>query len=32
VIDSWFRDNGELPDVVSLDIWKDGWKPEGFLF
>jgi hypothetical protein len=32
VIDSWFRDNGELPDVVSLDIWKDGWKPEGFFF
>ena len=32
VIDSWFRDNGELPDVVSLDIWKDGWKPEGFWF
>ena len=32
VIDSWFRDNGELPDVVSLDIWKDGWKPVGFLF
>lgn len=32
VIDSWFRDNGELPDVVDLDTWKDGWKPEGFFF
>ena len=32
VVDSWFRDNGELPDVVTLDIWKDGWKPEGFSF
>jgi hypothetical protein len=32
VVDSWFRDNGELPDVVDLPTWKDGWKPEGFLF
>ncbi|MGB5570048.1 MAG: hypothetical protein WBM81_12170 [Sedimenticolaceae bacterium] len=32
VVDSWFRDNGELPDVVELDTWKDGWKPEGFTF
>jgi hypothetical protein len=32
VVDSWFRDNGELPDVVALDTWKDGWKPEGFTF
>lgn len=32
VVDSWFRDNGELPDVVELDVWKDGWKPEGFTF
>ena len=32
VIDSWFRDNGELPDVMDLKTWKDGWKPEGFFF
>lgn len=32
VVDSWFRDNGELPDVVDLATWKDGWKPEGFRF
>lgn len=32
VVDSWFRDNGELPDVVDLATWKDGWKPEGFTF
>ena len=32
VVDSWFRDNGELPDVLDLDTWKDGWKPEGFTF
>lgn len=32
VVDSWFRDNGELPDVMDLKTWKDGWKPEGFFF
>ena len=32
VVDSWFRDNGEPPDVLDLDTWKDGWKPEGFTF
>jgi hypothetical protein len=32
VVDSWFGDNGEPPEVVELDIWKDGWKPEGFTF
>ena len=31
-VDSWFRDNGELPDVMELGIWKDGWRPEGFVF
>ncbi len=30
VIDSWFRDNGEPPDVLELETWKDGWKPENF--
>lgn len=32
VVDSWFRDNGEPPDVVDLKTWKDGWKPDGFTF
>lgn len=32
VVDSWFRDNGVYPDIVDLDTWKDGWKPEGFVF
>ena len=32
VVDSWFRDNGQPPDVVDLATWKDGWKPAGFVF
>ncbi|HOP14996.1 MAG: hypothetical protein KDI22_13280 [Gammaproteobacteria bacterium] len=32
VVDSWFRDNGQLPDVVDLEAWQDGWKPVGFVF
>ncbi|MCG6966231.1 MAG: hypothetical protein LJE59_06955 [Chromatiaceae bacterium] len=32
VVDSWFRDNGQPPDVVELATWKAGWKPEGFVF
>jgi len=32
VVDSWFRDNGEYPDIIDLQAWKDGWKPEGFTF
>lgn len=32
VVDSWFRDNGELPDVMDLQTWEDGWSPAGFLF
>jgi len=32
VVDSWFRDNGEYPDILDLETWKDGWKPEGFTF
>lgn len=32
VVDSWFRDNGEPPDVMSLQTWKAGWSPDGFLF
>lgn len=30
VVDSWFRDNGVYPDILELDTWKGGWKPEGF--
>ena len=26
-IDSWFRANGVLPDIVPLDDWSNGWKP-----
>ena len=28
VVDSWFGNNGELPDIVPLELWKSGWKPE----
>ena len=30
VIDSWFRDNGEKADILSLADWKRGWNPPGF--
>ena len=26
-IDSWYFDNGELPNVVALETWLDGWRP-----
>lgn len=26
-IDSWFANNGEVPYVIPLEIWLDGWKP-----
>jgi len=26
-IDSWFYDSGELPEVVLLASWLDGWRP-----
>lgn len=28
VVDSWFHDNGFAPEIVTLDEWKQGWKPE----
>ncbi len=31
-VDSWFRNNGEPPDVMELGVWKDGWQPDGFFF
>lgn len=27
-VDSWFRDNGHNADIVALDDWLYGWKPE----
>jgi hypothetical protein len=26
-VDSWFHDNGELPEVVTATAWKAGWQP-----
>jgi hypothetical protein len=28
VVDSWFGANGQLPDVVTLELWEDGWSPD----
>ena len=28
-VDSWFRDNGEIPYIIPLSVWKGGWKPAG---
>jgi hypothetical protein len=30
-VDSWFHDNGAVPEVVPLAQWRDGWSPPGFL-
>jgi hypothetical protein len=27
-VDSWFLDNGELPFVVPLTEWENGWEPD----
>lgn len=27
-IDSWFHDNGEVPEIIPLSLWKSGWHPE----
>lgn len=32
VVDSWFHDNGQAPEIIDLDTWKSGWKPDGFSF
>lgn len=29
-VDSWFEDNGRAAHVVPLEVWRAGWKPEGF--
>jgi len=26
-VDSWFHDNGKLPEVVPVSEWIEGWKP-----
>lgn len=28
VVDSWFHDNGQPPEIVTLKQWKEGWKPD----
>ena len=28
VVDSWFHDNGQPPEIVELKQWKEGWKPD----
>ncbi|HSH73950.1 MAG TPA: hypothetical protein VK974_12910 [Methylophilaceae bacterium] len=27
-VDSWFHDNGQPAEILPLDLWKSGWKPE----
>jgi len=29
VVDSWFHDNGQPAEVVTLETWVGGWSPEG---
>jgi len=26
-VDSWFHENGKLPEIVPLELWKTGWRP-----
>ncbi len=28
VVDSWFHNNGIPPEIIPLETWKKGWKPE----
>ncbi|MBU6235894.1 MAG: hypothetical protein KGQ41_08615, partial [Alphaproteobacteria bacterium] len=28
-VDSWYHDNGEPAEIVDLQEWKSGWKPQG---
>ena len=30
-VDTWFEDNGRPAHVVSLDTWRAGWVPPGFV-
>jgi len=27
-VDSWFHGNGRPPEIVPLDLWKTGWRPD----
>jgi hypothetical protein len=27
-VDSWFHDNGKPAEIVTLENWKEGWKPD----
>lgn len=27
-VDSWFHANGKPPEIVTLKVWLDGWKPD----
>ena len=29
-VDSWFRDSGEMADVIELEAWQAGWRPAGY--
>lgn len=29
VVDSWFEPNGRAAHVLPLEVWRDGWDPEG---
>lgn len=30
-VDSWFHDNGYPPEIIPMEEWKDGWKPQKIL-
>lgn len=29
-VDSWFHANGKPPEIVTLEVWLNGWKPDGW--
>ena len=31
IVDSWFHDNGYPAEILPLETWKEGWKPEEHL-
>lgn len=30
-VDSWFYDNGKPAEIVTLESWKEGWKPDDMM-
>lgn len=28
VVDSWFHNNGAPAEIIPIETWKDGWKPQ----